>query len=180
MNYDENMLINRLKDGNNTAFEHLTEIYADKIYKTAYFMLNNCEDAKDAVQEVFLRIHKGILGFKGTSSLSTWIYRITVNCCISISRKRKFSIISLDDKASCIISAPAYEKHEDIYIVRKAILSLPEKYRSVVILRDINDLSYEAVSSVLKLPVGTVKSRLNRARSELRHILSDELFREVD
>ena len=174
MNFDESMLVSMLKKNESVAYEHLVELYADKIYRTALFMLTNNEDAKDAVQDVFLSVHKNIRKFRSESSLSTWIYRITVNSCISIGRKRN-NTVSISSVADLRDEHDALLTSVDRMIVRDAILSLKDGLRTVIVLRDINGLSYETISRILRLPTGTVKSRINRARSELRSILAKNL-----
>lgn len=187
----EKDLVQKLKLQDRDAFNLLVLAYQQKIINMAYGMLSSKEDALDAAQETFIRIYKNIDTFKGTSSLSTWIYRICTNVCNDILRKRvkTKSVISLDadDEEDSPIqyisdSSPTPEQHAEINerqaAVRRAIEALNDEYRAVIVLYDIEGMSYDEISAVLKCPVGTIKSRLNRARANLKKILSEnrELF----
>lgn len=189
MSITDEQIAARCKNGDMQAFDDLVTKYQSKVINMAYGMLSDKEDAYDAAQEVFLKIYKYIGNFRGQASLSTWIYRITVNVCNDFLRKRgRKIVVSLsqendDDKMKEIpdeSSAPHEhaERNETCIEVREAISQLKEEYRQVILLYDIEGLSYEEISDVVRCPVGTVKSRLNRARKALRQILSDkrELF----
>lgn len=186
----EKELISKLKNGDRDAFNILIEAYQQKVINLAYTMLSSQEDAYDAAQETFIRIYKNIGEFKGASSLSTWIYRICTNICNDMLRKRSRvkGIISLDsDEDENPINRladdsptpeQAAEQNERTVAVRRAIEQLSPEYREVLVLCDIEGLSYDEISSVINCPVGTIKSRLNRARANLKKILSQnrELF----
>ena len=155
-------------------------------------MLSDTEDATDAAQEVFIKVYRNIDRFEGKSSLSTWIYRITSNVCKDFLRKRTRTIQSVsiyesseddDDRPMEIKdSSPTPQEHMEITEtqreVRKALDELPEEYKSVIVMYDLEGLSYDEISNVLQCPVGTIKSRLNRARKALKKNLSEkrELF----
>ena len=161
-----------------SAFDALCTAYDKKVVNIAYSLLSDREDALDAAQEVFVRIYKSIASFRGDSSLSTWIFRITRNVCSDFLRKRKGFVKSLDeeedDEPKLEIpdekNAPHtdYEKKERVYVVREAISELDEHQRTVLTLFDLNGLSYEEIAEITHVPVGTVKSRLYRAREALR------------
>lgn len=188
----EKALIKRCKDGDREAFNELFAEYETKVINIAFGMLSNRDDAHDAAQEVFIRVYKNISGFKENSSLSTWIYRITSNVCNDILRKRMkhSNTISIhtsnddDEEYDLHIrdTAPTpdeYAEHNETQrIVRQAISELSPEYKEVITLCDVEDMSYDDISMILKCPVGTVKSRLNRARKALRKKLSEnrELF----
>lgn len=181
-------LVSKIKKGDMTAFDKLVEEYNKRVINIAYSLLSDREDALDAAQEVFVKVYKNIGSFRGESTVSTWIYRITKNVCTDILRKRRAAVISLDnedDESPRLEIADestspeqVAERNEKIAIVRKAIATLDENQRTLVTLYDINGLSYEEISAILKCPLGTVKSRLYRARESLRKILSEnrELF----
>lgn len=182
-------LVAKIKKGDMTAFDKLVAEYDKKVVNIAYSLLSDREDALDAAQEVFIKVYKNIGTFRGESSVSTWIYRITKNVCTDILRKRKATVISLDDsdddegaKIEIADESSSPEQlavqNEKINAVRAAIAALDENQRVLVTLYDINGLSYEEIAGVLKCPLGTVKSRLYRARESLRKILSEnkELF----
>lgn len=185
-------MVEKLKSGDRDAFNTLINIYQVKIINIAFRMLSSQEDALDAAQETFIKVYKGINSFKGTSSFSTWIYRICTNVCNDILRKRMKSLghISLDDddgddeapKTDIADTSPtpeqAYELSERQKLVQEGINKLSDEYKKVIILYDIEGLSYEDISKILGCPIGTIKSRLNRARNNLKKILSEnmELF----
>lgn len=188
----ETELIKRCQQGDVDAFDELVEKYQSQIINIAYGMLSNTEDAYDAAQEVFVKIYKSIGGFKGKSSLSTWIYRIVSNVCNDMLRKRQRSaaVVSInsvrdndDDKDLDLVDdAPTPEEllelSEAQRTLRLAISELSAEYREILTLSDIEQLRYEEIADILKCPVGTVKSRLNRARNALKKKLlkKRELF----
>lgn len=184
-------LIKRLRKGDRDAFNELVVQYEKQIINIAYGMLSDREDALDAAQEVFIRVYKNISGFKGQSSLTTWIYRITSNVCNDILRKRQRTLktISLyqsedEEKPDLDIADTSptpqelLEQTEAQKALRDTIASLSDDFREVLTLCDIDGQSYESVAQILGIPHGTVKSRLNRARNALRKKLSEkrELF----
>ena len=185
-------MIQRLQKGDREAFNELVVQYEKQIINIAYGMLSDREDALDAAQEVFIKVYKNISSFKGQSSLTTWIYRITANVCNDILRKRQRSAktISLypsdddDDNRQGEIADTSptpeavLEQSEAQRAVREGIASLSDDFRTVITLCDIEGCSYEKASQILGLPQGTIKSRLNRARNALRKKLSEkrELF----
>jgi len=187
----EKELIQKLKDGDREAFNEFVKLYQQKVIKLAFSMLSSEEDAYDAAQETVLRGYKSIASVKNASSLSTWVYRICANICNDMLRKRMktkniISIDAEDEEDNPVISiadnAPApdeaYEMSERQRAVKDAIQMLSEDYRNVLVMYDMEGLSYDEISEVLKCPIGTIKSRLNRARSNLKKILSEkrELF----
>lgn len=187
----EKELIRLLKKGDRDAFNILIEEYQTKVINIAYGMLSDTDDAMDASQEVFINIFRSIDNFKENSSLSTWIYRICANVCKDFLRKRMrttktVSIYGTGDEESEIIQIPddAYtpeERSEQSELqaqIRKAMDELGEEYRTVLVLCDIEGMSYDDIAQILKCPVGTIKSRINRARQALRKKISEnrELF----
>lgn len=191
MNLPETELIKRCKDGDRNAFNELFAMYENKVINIAYGMLSDREDAYDAAQEVFIKVYKNIASFKENSSLSTWIYRITSNTCNDILRKRQRSVgtVSINStydeeekdmelKDTAPTPAEFAEMTETQRAVREAISELSDEYREVITLCDIEDLSYDEISGIINCPVGTVKSRINRARNALKKKLSEkrELF----
>lgn len=185
-------LISRLKKGDRNAFNELVREYEKQVINIAYGMLSDREDAYDAAQEVFIRIYKSIDSFKEQSSLSTWIYRVSVNICNDMLRKRQRTAktVSLypddnnDDSPATDIAdnAPGPEEtleiNETQRLVREGIASLNDDFRTVITVCDIQGRSYDEAAEILSVPKGTVKSRLNRARNALKKKLSAnrELF----
>ncbi len=167
------------------SFEELAQRYERELYLTCYGILGHREDAADALQETMLRAWRGFRGFRGEAQWRTWFHRIAVNTCIDILRKRKPDS-SLDTMAEDGFDPPdsrvsvsgELEAKERKRRLREAIGELNEKDRMLIVLRDVRGMSYEEIASTLRLPLGTVKSRLKRAREHLVKILSAdaELF----
>lgn len=173
----ENDVVVRIKSGDRDAFNILVEEYQAQVVNIAYGMLSNREDAFDAAQEVFIKVYKNIGGFRMDSALSTWIFKITKNVCTDFLRRRK-DVVSLDSEEE---NKPKLElpdtKHtpetevertETQRMVREAISQMEENYRLVITLFDIEGLSYDEIAQITDCPIGTVKSRLARAREKLK------------
>jgi len=184
---DERKLIERASGGDAAAFNRLLEAHERRMYAVALRMCGNREDAQDCLQEAMLRVYRAMGSFKGQSSFSTWVYRITMNTCLDELRKKKnkqaTSLDSLLDTGwSPSDDSSAPERHAVQNEVRKclhdAIRELPEDMRSAVVLRDIHGLSYEEIAQSLDINVGTIKSRISRGRGKLREKLKgfSELF----
>lgn len=172
---DEHKLIALCKENNLEAFEKLILTYETKIYNLCFYILKNKEDALDASQEVCIKIYKSIAKFKGDSKFSTWVYRVTYNTCIDHVKKRKDDIpyddfINIeageDNKVDGIIETKELKQE-----IRNCIMNLNEDFRTIIILRDIDGLSYQEIAGILNIEVGTVKSRLSRARENLKNEL---------
>ncbi|NEW09032.1 RNA polymerase sigma factor SigW [Paenibacillus sp. SYP-B3998] len=187
MNFVEARLAKLARTGDRNAFGELVELYKDKIFHLAYRMLNNKQEAEDAVQETFLRVYTNLHRYDENQKFSTWIFRIGTNLCIDKLRRRK-NTYSLDaempdgegnDYYSLL---PSYEDTPEKQVIvsetqaqiRKAIDTLPEKYKSVVILRYLHDMSLQEIGDVLDMPVTTVKTRVHRGREYLRKRLEQE------
>ncbi|WP_027621308.1 sigma-70 family RNA polymerase sigma factor [Acetivibrio clariflavus] len=189
---NEKDLVERAKSGELEAFEQLIIGCQKKVFNIAFRMVGNYDDANELAQEVFIKAFRSIKNFKGDSSFSTWIYRITANVCLDELRKRKNrTIVSLDQdielndgdvKRQMPDNAPTpdmeAESNEVKSIVNESIQQLPDDYKSMIILRDIQGFSYDEISKIVNCPEGTVKSRINRARQALKKILQakKELF----
>ncbi len=186
----EQEMISRCKNGDRDAFNVLMEKYQKQVFNIAYGMLSDYEDASDAAQEVFIKIYKSIASFKGESSFTTWMYRICSNVCNDILRKRQRRGVSVsldsDDENDSAMQLPSesatpeeqLELNERQKAVREAINALPAEYKEIIVYSDMQQLSYDEIAAILKCPKGTVKSRLNRARTALRKKLLSkrELF----
>jgi RNA polymerase sigma-70 factor (ECF subfamily) len=188
VNFVDTRLAKLARNGDRGAFAELVELYKDKIYHLAYRMLNNKHEAEDAVQETFLRVYTNLHRYDEQQKFSTWIFRIGTNHCIDRLRKRKHSAYSLDAEMpdgegnDYYSMLPGNEDTPEKQIIlsetqlqiRKAIDALPEKYKSVVILRYLQDMSLQEISDVLDMPVTTVKTRVHRGREYLRKRLEQE------
>ncbi len=154
-------------------FAALFHQYKGLVYKTAYLILDDAEEAEDALQEVFLQVHRSLPTFDPSKgAFTTWLYRITVNHCLSRQRKRRLPSIPLDRMDPSAPAEPSlYRSLEDEEVLRLALDRLSEKLRAVLVLRYYLDLPYAEIAQVLGIPVGTVKSRLDLALKTLRREL---------
>ncbi len=182
---DESELVTELQAGSETAFDWLVNHYHAPVYNLILGMLGDTADAADASQEVFLKAFKGIRSFRQGSSLKTWIYRIAIREALNHRRWFKRHLqknISIDAEPAegCApidiedLSATPFDQlaaHEIQSAVQSALVQVPDVFRSAVILRDLEGLSYEEVAEVLECSVGTVKSRILRGRRALKDIL---------
>lgn len=179
----EKVLLARAKKGEIAAFESLMTAYENRVYTLALRSMGSEQDAADITQEVFLRTWKNLDSFRGDSSFSTWLYRVTSNLCIDFARKRaaEGGMASIDDAESLAASIAdtsrtiqpeqAIENQELREELQYALAQLSEEHRKVVLLRDVAGLAYIEIARTLGIEEGTVKSRLARARSALRKIL---------
>lgn len=182
----EDKLVERLKRRDEAAFNELITLYQGRIYRLLFRMLGDAAEAEDLAQEVFITVFKSIDGFRGDSKLSTWLYRVASNHCKNRikylqrrarGKKKEFDEIAEHDaiesatmNSSSTIARPdqvveAYEKEQ---ILKEAIASLDDDHRELVVLRDIEHMTYEQIQEITGLAEGTVKSRLHRARHALR------------
>lgn len=178
---DERELIARLQKRDEAAFEELIRQYEKKVYSLCFRMCGNSEDAEEAAQDAFLALWRGIDRFRQESSLSTWIYRLATNACIDTLRRRKkqSGSVSLDDEelfVDAVDTSPqpqeTVEHREAQKLLQEGLSTLPEEYRKVLILREIEGLSYTEIAESASIELGTVKSRISRGRSLLRNFLS--------
>lgn len=183
-------LVERVRSGDQRAFKLLVERYQRKVFSIAYGMLKDREEAKDVAQEAFIKVYKYLDHFKGDASFYTWLYRITVNICIDVIRKRgsgKGEHIEFDetfamDTAEANIGALGTRlgnnpqksalRKELAEKIQEALAQVPEKHRAILLLREVEGMSYEDLARTLKVPKGTVMSRLFHARLKVQEILS--------
>lgn len=174
---EDDELIKLCQDGDKTAFEMLFRKYNKLVYGIAYRMTNNKEDALDLTQDIFLNIYQNINKFKFKSTFSTWLYRISVNMCIDeLRRRKKYNNASETESQNQIeIDERTPEDYaisnERERLIKEAINSLNEKDRAIIVLRDIEGLSYNEIADVLKCSLGRVKSRIHEARKKLKVFL---------
>lgn len=178
----ERELVRAAAGGDTEAFERLVRTYENKIYSLAFRMCGSSEEASDIAQEAFLAAWRGLPAFRGESGFATWLYRLTSNAAIDYLRRQKKQRgdMSLDDEElglDAVDTGPgpqdAAEQTEVQSAVAEGLRQLGEGHRQVLVLREIQGLSYEEIADVLQVDLGTVKSRISRARSALRKILLD-------
>ncbi len=167
------------QQGDREAFKALYDRYRDRVYNLIFYTTGDEVGAEDLLQIIFVKIHRGLPGFRFEASLATWIYRITVNECLNQQRGRSAQHIpfeallgsddEMDSGAAADLQHAEGERRE---IIHRAVMELPPKLRAVVALKYLEDLSYEEIASVLECSSGTVASRLNRALSTLEARLS--------
>jgi RNA polymerase sigma-70 factor, ECF subfamily len=186
---DEAELVTDLQGGSGAAFDWLVTHYSGPVYGLVAGMVSESCDAADITQDVFLKAFRGIRGFRRGSSLKTWLYRIAIREAlnhrrwqwrhhrdqdsIDVERRNGHACVELEDGSSTPFDQAA--SHELQQAVQQALLRVPEVFRSAVILRDLEGMSYEEVAEVLTVTVGTVKSRILRGRRMLREILDPML-----
>jgi RNA polymerase sigma-70 factor (ECF subfamily) len=173
---NESDLIERFKKGDRSAFEAIVLRHQDRIYNLCRYMLRDPRDAQDAAQDVFLKAYRGLKDFRPESSLYTWIYRIAVTTCLDYRRKLRREVLRGEPLTEDLPSDEAFTERLDdakeiSESIRKALQKLPEKLRAAIVLREIEELSYEEIAQVVHTSVGTVKSRISRAREQLGHPL---------
>ncbi len=170
----------KLRKGDKNAFEQLVREKQNRIYAVCLNMLKNTHDAQDAAQDTFIKAYKNIALFRGDAGLDTWLTKIAVNTCLDILKQRRPNV-SIDDDfeaAAEETTESAAEKNVRVAAVRKALNQLPPEVRQILILRDIDGFSYEDIAGIMGLNLGTVRSRIARAREKLKKILLEnrELF----
>jgi RNA polymerase sigma-70 factor, ECF subfamily len=180
VNTDDRRLIDLSRQGDTSAFGELVLRYQDRLYNSLIRLLDHPDDTLDVVQEAFLNAYQSLHHFKGDSEFFTWLYRIAFNAAISQKRKRRVRLTSeytdedgLEPADQSIGSQPGdlIERTEEEWKLNQGIARLSPEHRSVLILKDIEGMKYEEMAIALDVPIGTIRSRLHRARLELRDIL---------
>jgi RNA polymerase sigma-70 factor (ECF subfamily) len=192
-NVDERELVSRCQAGDLSAFDNLMQQYEKKVYSLCFRMTGRPDDAADLAQDAFLKAYRAIHAFKGQSSFSTWLFRIVTNTCLDERRRRgrRPSVFSLDrpletKDGELALTLPdnspdplaAVVQSELQAEIQRLLNMLPADQKMVLILRDLEGYSYDEIAAALNITLGTVKSRLNRARSRLRelYLKKEELF----
>jgi RNA polymerase sigma-70 factor, ECF subfamily len=175
-------IIQRLKAGDQEAWNMIIDMYSKKVYNMALNFAGNSDDAADITQEVFLKVYNNIEKFKEERSFTSWLLRLSKNYCIDYWRKNKNYMKNLELDENIRVE-PEYEtvtpeeamlKKYDAAFLRKKLLLLSPELRSLIIMRDIQSYSYQEIAEHLDIPLGTTKSRINRARTKLAKLLLTE------
>jgi len=190
-------LIRDIQAGDMAAFDQMVMRHKDKLFNTVYWFLGDYQEANDCAQEIFIKVFKGIKKFRFESAFSTWLYRIAINTCknrlkSSAYRWEKRTVplenpesskegnFSYEIQNNAPSPANELENKEKILRIQKALNSLPQEQNRIIVLRDIQGLSYQEISDITGLNLGTVKSRLARARIDLRNKLnSTQIFADI-
>jgi RNA polymerase sigma-70 factor (ECF subfamily) len=194
---DEAKLIERLVARDERAFNDLVRAYDRRVFALVLRMIGNRAEAEDLAQEVFVQVFKAIGSFRGESKLSTWIYRIAVNLCKNRSKYLKVRHTDEQDELEAVAervpmgevrraNVGQVERPDEMmagkqveHIVQQAILQLPEAFRECLVLCDVEELSLKEIVEITRLPEGTVKSRIHRARAQLKEIVERELGEKI-
>ena len=184
---EESILVARLREGDGEAFAALMEAYQKQVYLLALRTVGDPEDAADMTQEAFLRAWRSVGSFRGDSKFSVWLYRLTTNVCIDFLRSRgrkptvSLTVENEDEEIQELDVADERYDPEELFeraelrrSVQRGLQSLPEDYRMILVLRELNGLSYAEIGETLQLEEGTVKSRLFRARKKLCDFLQKD------
>ena len=178
---EEKELIRRCRAGDEAAFEALIRLHEKKIYALCRRMCRSEDDALEAAQDTFLALWRGIGSFREDAAFSTWLYRLATNACLDILRREKKRTldVSLDDEEARLDPVDASPQPEEAALraetrrmVREGLCALPDDYREVLLLRETEQLSYQEIAEVTGLELGTVKSRISRARLARRNYLA--------
>ena len=191
--HDTRSLVKKAQSNDLRAFDELVRLYQNKVYGLCYHLTGNHDDAQDVAQEAFIRAYKALGSFRNEADFGTWLHRITLNVWLNIKRKNSPRVVSLDEpyesgngsniqrEVPAVDGDPleALEEKEFHGLVRSALNTLSEEHRAVLVLREIEGCSYEEIARMLGCSLGTVKSRLSRAREVLRRTMT-ELGRQAD
>ena len=172
-------LVNRVSVDSESVFDEIIEAYGNKILKLCFVQLGNKEEAEDATQEVFIKVFKNIKSYNGDANIYTWIYKITINTCFDILKKKKKN--SYDDISLYIDFIKDNKETEDIILknltsrnIRLALMKVPEKYRILLYMFYFEELKISQIASILEEKENTIKTRLKRGRNALRRIIESE------
>ncbi|MBH0158907.1 MULTISPECIES: RNA polymerase sigma factor SigW [Fictibacillus] len=176
-------MVTQVKKGDQEAFEGIVDLFKDKIYRHCFRMVGNGHEAEDLAQETFLRAYRNISKYNSEYKFSTWIFRIATNLCIDRLRKKKPDYY-LDAEVPGTDGATMYSQlsseeplpeevvteNEEWNELQSEIMKLPEKYRTAILLKYVEDLSLEEISKIMDIPVPTVKTRIHRGREALKKV----------
>ena len=169
--------IERCRQGDISGLNVLYELHRTKVYHLSWRMLGSPQDAEDVLQEIFLKVFDRIKNYRGDSAFSTWLYRMTTNHCLDILRRRKIVAFLGFENAPEVEDKKDSEKAVDLGLspaVAKALAKIPEKQKACLLLREMEDLSYEEIAEALQLSLGSVKSNIHRAKAFLKEYLEKE------
>ena len=173
---DELRTVARAKQGDADAFALLVQTYETSVYRLALRMCGNAHDAEEVAQEAFMAAWKGLPSFRGESKFSSWLYQLTTNACLDLLRreKRHRAAVPLDEQAELSGEDTPHRAAENAELrdtLQAALQELSDDHRQIFLMRQMRQLSYDEIGALLGLEAGTVKSRLSRAKKQLRQIL---------
>lgn len=179
---DIEVLVKRLKSGDQEVWKMIVDRYSKKVYNMALNFAGNKDEAADITQEIFLKVYNNIDKFKEDRGFTSWLLRLSKNYCIDYWRKNKYhrKNVELEENMAIASTQDAHNPEEtsfrqsDAVYIRKKLGMLPPDLRAMIIMRDIQDYSYEEIAENLDIPLGTAKSRINRARTKLARLFLEE------
>ena len=185
MNDNDRRLISECLAGRTDAFGELVVRYQDRLFNSVVRILDNPDDAADAVQDAFINAYVSLGSFKGDAEFFTWLYRIAFNTAVSLKRRRKQLVslesgrdgeVSIDPADTSEETRPglALQRSEDEGLLQAGLMRLSADHRAVLVLKDIDGLKYEEIAEIVGVPIGTVRSRIHRARLELKEFLEPD------
>ncbi|MBN1560254.1 sigma-70 family RNA polymerase sigma factor [candidate division KSB1 bacterium] len=178
---DDEQLVEQFRHGQLHVFDELVLRYQDRVLNTCFRLIGNEEEARDAAQDIFIKVYHALASFKPQASFSTWLYRIAANHALNVarSRKRRSRIRSFTAEIALIADAKnphsALEKEERAHLVREALNQLGESQKTIVVLHRFEGLSYKEIADIMNISVSSVESRLFRARQKLAKILKSSM-----
>jgi len=188
----DRLLVDRFKSGDEAAFNEMVSRYWDRIYGMVHQLLRNQQDAEEVTQDAFIRAHRGLVNFRGDSAFSTWLYQIATNLARNRYwywwRRKRDKTVSFDQPVGDDNDTPLSEvfaaevetpgditvTHEFVDRIATCMDKLGAKHREILILRNVKNMAYEEISEILGISVGTVKSRIARARESLRAAMGED------
>lgn len=180
---DDKELVEQTLAGKTESFEKLVRKYQDRLYSTLVYVTGSTHEAEEVAQDAMLQAYSKLATFRGNSSFYTWVYRIAFNACVSRRRKRRprLSLSQMQDAAGLDpidggeSPQAVLERAERADQIQTALSKLSDEYRTILILREMEDCDYDAIAEMLSIPIGTVRSRLHRARAAMRDLLRQEV-----
>lgn len=178
MTFDEKTAVHNAQKGDQAAFAWLVESYQGPVYRLALRMGLSPADAEEAAQNAFLAAWRGLPSFRGEAKFSTWLYRLASNAAVDVLRREKkyenqWDIEDLQRPDAAPSPQEQLERQDTRQAVRAAMAALPAEFRQVLVLRYLQEMSYQEIAQALALPEGTVKSRINRAKGQLKALLAE-------
>ena len=178
MTFDEKTAVHKAQKGDQAAFAWLVESYQGPVYRLALRMGLSPADAEEAAQNAFLAAWRGLPSFRGEAKFSTWLYRLASNAAVDMLRREKkyenqWDIEDLQRPDAAPSPQEQLERQDTRQAVRAAMAALPAEFRQVLVLRYLQEMSYQEIAQALALPEGTVKSRINRAKGQLKALLAE-------
>lgn len=169
---NEQEWIERARQGDEAAFSELVALHRQRVFRFCLALLGDAQAADETAQDVFVKLYESLLRFRGESRLATWLYRVALNACVD--RRRRFWLTAdapIDTPSSRERPDEAFERQEDAARLYRALSQLPDEFRAALVMRELEERSYAEISEILGISIGTVESRIFRARERLAEIL---------